>query len=695
MTLSAISASAMSGLQTAQTGLRTVSDNIANVDTKGYVRKVLDLQSNGSSGGVSVQAVRLVADRFLQSASMGAAAGAGRAGVVADIMDQAQALFGDPSTDSSFFSTLDRMFSGFASLTSLPPTNAARAGALAQVSDFFNQARGLSDGFAALDDQADARIRDGVQTVNTLLSQIGDLNQEISRTIISKGDPTGSQNQQSELIDRLSKLMDVKVGPGEAGGVIIRASDGLILAGNGAATLTYDSTGPLGEITVTPPGGQPQSLGERLTSGQIKGLLDLKNKELPALGGQLAELTSKAADALNAVSNAYSAVPAPTQLNGRTTGLDLPTAVSGFTGKTTVAIVDAAGVIQKRVAIDFTALTMSVDGGAAGAFTPATFLANLNAGLGAFGSASFTSGALSISGAGGNGVAVADDPTTPSAKAGRGFSAFFGLNDLVRSPIQTNYDTGLKSTDLSGLTGSITLRLTSAKGGWLRDVTVAAPVGGTVGDFVNALNGSSIGVYGSFSLDANGQMSFASNPGSGVSMAVETDTTTRAPNGVSASVLFGVGAEARNKRTASFALRSDIAGDASRLPLAKLDLLAAVGTSSLAAGDTRGADALSQVMQAQVKFSAAGEAGATTQTLSDYAAGLSGVMARKAAAAEQARTSAEAVAGEADTRRSTVEGVNLDQELIQLTTYQQAYSASARLMQAAKDMYDILLQMSQ
>ena len=311
MTLSAISASAMTGLQTAQTGLRTVSDNIANVDTKGYVRKVLDLQSNGATGGVSVQAVRLVADRFLQSASLGAAAGAGRAGVVADIMDQAQALFGDPSTDSSFFASLDRVFSGFASLTSLPPTNAARAGALAQVSDFFNQARVVSDGFAALDDQADARIRDGVQTINNLVSQIAQLNQEISRTLISKGDPTGSQNQQSELIDQLSQLMDVKVGPGDAGGVTIRASDGLILAGNGAATLSYDSTGPLGEITVTPPGGQPQSLGERLTSGQIKGLLDLKNKDLPALGGQLAELTSKAADALNAVSNAYSAVPRP------------------------------------------------------------------------------------------------------------------------------------------------------------------------------------------------------------------------------------------------------------------------------------------------------------------------------------------------------------------------------------------------
>ena len=42
----------------------------------------------------------------------------------------------------------------------------------------------------------------------------------------------------------------------------------------------------------------------------------------------------------------------------------------------------------------------------------------------------------------------------------------------------------------------------------------------------------------------------------------------------------------------------------------------------------------------------------------------------------------------------TVEGVNLDQELIQLTTYQQAYNASARMIQAVKDMYDTLLNMT-
>ena len=45
--------------------------------------------------------------------------------------------------------------------------------------------------------------------------------------------------------------------------------------------------------------------------------------------------------------------------------------------------------VQHQVSIDFGAGTMSLDGGAAQAFTPATFLTTLNTTLGANGSASF------------------------------------------------------------------------------------------------------------------------------------------------------------------------------------------------------------------------------------------------------------------------------------------------------------------
>ena len=80
-------------------------------------------------------------------------------------------------------------------------------------------------------------------------------------------------------------------------------------------------------------------------------------------------------------------------------------------------------------------------------------------------------------------------------------------------------------------------------------------------------------------------------------------------------------------------------------------------------------------------------------TLTRYASEFGGDIGRKSAAADTAKTAADAVQSEADQRRQSVEGVNLDEELVNMTTYQQAFNASARVIQAAKDMYDTLIQM--
>ena len=94
-------------------------------------------------------------------------------------------------------------------------------------------------------------------------------------------------------------------------------------------------------------------------------------------------------------------------------------------------------------------------------------------------------------------------------------------------------------------------------------------------------------------------------------------------------------------------------------------------------------------------FQAVGLAPAATSTLSNYSAALSARIGAAASNADTNQTNATAAATEAQSRRSGVEGVNLDQELVSLTTYQQAYNASARLLTAAKDMYDTLLALVQ
>ena len=95
----------------------------------------------------------------------------------------------------------------------------------------------------------------------------------------------------------------------------------------------------------------------------------------------------------------------------------------------------------------------------------------------------------------------------------------------------------------------------------------------------------------------------------------------------------------------------------------------------------------------QLSFAAAGISAATTTNVTKYAAQFAGALGAAAASADSAKTNAAAVQTEANARRQSVEGVNMDQELINLTTYQQAYSASARLVTATNAMFNALQNM--
>jgi len=92
-------------------------------------------------------------------------------------------------------------------------------------------------------------------------------------------------------------------------------------------------------------------------------------------------------------------------------------------------------------------------------------------------------------------------------------------------------------------------------------------------------------------------------------------------------------------------------------------------------------------------FVSAGALTGQVTSVMDYAARLAGHAGVRAEALDSARAAAESVRKEVADRRLSEEGVNLDEELVNMTTYQQAYSAASRMIQAARDLYDILLNM--
>ena len=703
MSLNAIMNTATSGLTAAQTQLRVVSDNVSNVNTPGYVRKIADqvsLTSQGMGAGVEVARIRLATDRFLQAASLNAGAEAARQGVRHELYDRIQSLFGDPGGTSGFFSQVDAVFSAFAASAEDPTSSPRRQEALFRTQALFDEAGRIGAQIQAVREDADGRIQSAIEKANNLLQQIEGLNLEIARATVVNGDASGAETAQSALIGQLAELMDIRVTVRAVGGVSIRTGAGTLLAGEGAATLSYTRAGTVtsetafNEIWVTEPGGQKRSLLDNVVSGEIKGLVELRDIEAPATAERLAELVAHVADELNRAHNANSAVPAPASLTGRNVGQNFESAIAGFTGQTTVAVTNAAGVIQARADIVFSGATMTVNGAAA---TPATFLTVLNAQLGGAATASFVDGRLTIAAGGGNGVAVADDPTSPSNKTGRGFSHFFGLNDLISTDRPAFYETGMTTASPHGFSAgeALSFRFTGQNGSRLRDIQVTVPAGGTVGDLIAALNDPATGVgrFGEFALAADGSLSFTGYGSPAPTMSVLEDTTIQIPSGVSVTELFGIGGGVRASRADGFSLRTDIRQSPAKLALAQLNLSAAVGASALSTGDGRGALLLADAGERAANFAPAGDSSGGLISVSRYASELSGEIGGKAAAAKNRSDTAAALATEASARQTAYEGVNLDEELVLMTTYQQAFNASARLIQAAKDMYDTLLGM--
>ena len=193
------------------------------------------------------------------------------------------------------------------------------------------------------------------------------------------------------------------------------------------------------------------------------------------------------------------------------------------------------------------------------------------------------------------------------------------------------------------------------------------------------------------SVDARAVINISGSPPAVVSVA--EDTTTQTPSGVSLTELFGIGSGVRSSRADGFALRTDIRNNPGKLALAQLNLGVAAGATALSAGDGRGALGLADAGRRSANFQAAGGSVGGTQSIARYSADLSGDIGARAAASKTRAESSQAIQTEAAARQSAYEGVNLDEELVKMTTYQQAFNASARLIQSAKDMYDVLLGM--
>ena len=701
MSMTNIINAAVSGLAVAQAGMRNTSNNIANVNTPNYARKTVIQEPqvlNGTGVGVSVGEVRRVTDQFLVRQLQASTSEVGRLDTLTAFQAQIQNMFGKPEDNSSITGKLADVINGLTQLTTDATSSARRQGAISDLKILGDELNREAQELQDLRLEADQRIGDQLLVANTAIRKIHDLNVEISRARIDGGESGALEDKRATALAELAKVLDFNTYDAANSAITVTLSNGQPLVDNFAYRLDYSPAGQVGpgsgfnsinlsrvNLQTGLAVGGSVAVDEALRSGTLRGLLDMRDTIIPNLASQLGEFAGQVVDQLNAVHNENSPVPPPESMSGRNTGL-LGTDQHGFTGQATFVALDSGEAVAAAVTIDF-------DGG--GFTTIDDVVTAINAGLAGSATASFANGVFSLSAGTAAGVVV-QQGTPPADRGGQGFSKFFGLNDLLTGSVPASYATGLEATDASGFSAAPATALTLAMRGpdaGERSVTIdfSTLSGPTIGDIVNDLNTGFAGVA-TFALDADGALNMT--PAAGFSdwrLTTVSDTTDRGGTGIGFSTLFGLGETFTAGRAFGVAVRADIVSDPSLLALAKVDSTA-TGVA-LSTGDARGASELAAVGQGRFVFGAAGGIGAQTSTLSDYAEQIVGRAATTAAAARSAADDRAALHTEIGQRLSSIEGVNIDEELSNMISLQSAYNASARMISTAKEMFDTLLKL--
>lgn len=654
MSLTSIMNIGLSGLTASQTALRTVSNNVANVNTEDFARRETQFVSQSTAGvgnGVSV-ATRRIADQFLAAAAYRAAGDAGAGEVLGAATEHLSALIGAPGDEYGLSARLNTVTASAIDL-SAGDSEIARRAFLDAIDAFFRSTATVESELVAMRRENLSSLESAVAEANRLTGIIARTNAEIAAATL-RGEAAGAAlDRRASALSALGDLLSIRTRTEPNAMISVSLAGGMELIGREATPLRL--SGDLVEIE-TVNGAAALTAGD--LGGRIGAHVDLAYRVYPGFSANLAALLETTGETLNAVHNRLTAVPPPQMLEGRASGL-VADDLLGLSGMVSFTVADAAGSALQTVSIGAADLPPGA--------TIADLVMAINAAFAGRATASFNTGELRIAAANaGEGIIVGGD----AERGNRSFADAFGLNDLVSRSGGALPPAGLRLSDTLGAAAGETLSLAvkSSTGSVVATMDWISPGSGNVGDFLAALNAGALAAYGSFSLAQDGVITFTpSDSAAGIRIEVQSDSTQRADTGRSISSIFGLTRQTQPSAS-DYAVSAALAVDPSRLALHKI---VSGRADVLAAADFSGALRASESSLADFVGRAGSSAAAASASASDAAARLADAAQRRAASS----------------------GVNLDEEMARLIVFQNSYSAAARVITAARDMYDILLRM--
>lgn len=328
---------AINSMLAEQGALQTASNNIANANTPGYSRQRADLEETPPmqigkytlGTGVALADITSLRDSILDVRVNQETQQEGKLDAFVSGGQQIQVLFNETS-GTGLQSSLSAFFNSLNQLSANPSDLTVRQGVLTAAQNLAQGFQQSSENLSTLQRNTDLGVQQSVTQINSLTTQIAQVNQEVAGAVSTGANAGPFEDQRQQLITQLSNYVDVST----------------IDAGNGSLTLTTNSGAPLvvgnqsfvlSTHTDTTSGFQHvysngNDITAQISGGQLAGQIQLRDQEIPSIQASLDTLAYNLATAINAQHQqgvdlngvqGGNLFVAPTQLQGAATSMSV------------------------------------------------------------------------------------------------------------------------------------------------------------------------------------------------------------------------------------------------------------------------------------------------------------------------------------------------------------------------------------
>ncbi len=648
----------LSGILTSQRAMLIAAHNISNSNTKGYTRQSsimatrVPMVTNAGTIGQGVELVKIIRqkDDYLNSRLRDVTSSVGSASVKRQYLRELETVFNETS-DASLTNALASFFKSINDLSQSPENISSR-------STLLENANTLADTFQRIPTELDQMrtfikqsIESKVSDVNNLTASIADVNKQIVSFKIKGIESNDLLDKRDSLLLDLSKLINVRIKTQGNGSIDVMTYEGALVSGTNSTALT-SNVDTNGDIHIT---NVDETSNYTFKTGEIKGLQDLYNTTLDNYEEKLNTLASSFIKEINKIhsegvglSGGFSSIKSANAVSDATAALNAAgLSITPSDGSIYITVTNTSTGEVTKEKIDVVVTTDSLT----------TVKNTINS------TASGTAGNIMAT--------IVDNKLRISAAAGYEFNFSYALDP---------------NPETTGITGTTVPSISGIYSGQSNDVYTFTALGsGTIGSTA----GLQVEVK-----DSSGAVVATLDIGDGYT----AGNTINVVDGISASFSSGT-----INSGDTFSL--DVINDSDTT-----DLLAALGINTFFSGTDASSIAVNTEISNDVSLIAAslGETGNNTNalrlsalqdntsvvnntTFADYLHQISSALGEEASNANKSEESFNALETSLGNRRDEVSGVSVDEELVNLVRFQQAYQASAKYISIVNGLTEKLL----